>query len=61
MDVDIKGAIVIFDEAHNIEDISRDAGSVDIEEDILDKLQMELQQLLHSDTAIYQPLYEMTQ
>ncbi|WJX15585.1 DNA helicase [Trifolium repens] len=61
MDVDIKGAIVIFDEAHNIEDISRDAGSVDIEEDILEKLHLELQQLLHSDTAIYQPLYEMTQ
>ncbi|XP_073220587.1 uncharacterized protein [Cicer arietinum] len=60
MDVDIKGAIVIFDEAHNIEDISRDAGSVDIEEDILDKLQMELQQLCPSNTAIYQPLYEMT-
>ncbi|XP_050887551.1 uncharacterized protein LOC127092709 [Lathyrus oleraceus] len=61
MDVDIKGAIVIFDEAHNIEDISRDAGSVDIEEDILDKLQMELQLLCHSNTAVYQPLYEMTQ
>ncbi|KAH1214741.1 Fanconi anemia group J [Glycine max] len=34
MDVDIKGAIVILDEAHNIEDIARDAGSVDIEEDV---------------------------
>ncbi|XP_004499955.1 uncharacterized protein [Cicer arietinum] len=60
MDVDIKGAIVIFDEAHNIEDISRDAGSVDIEEDVLDKLQMELQQLCPSNTAVYQPLYELT-
>ncbi|XP_022638315.1 Fanconi anemia group J protein homolog isoform X2 [Vigna radiata var. radiata] len=61
MDVDIKGAIVILDEAHNIEDIARDAGSVDIEEDVLDKLQMELQQLCSINTAIYQPLYEMTQ
>lgn len=61
MEVDIQGAIVIFDEAHNIEDISRDAGSVDIEEDTLDKLQMELEQLCHSDIAIYLPLYEMTQ
>ncbi|KAG2390597.1 Regulator of telomere elongation helicase 1-like protein [Vigna angularis] len=61
MDVDIKGAIVILDEAHNIEDIARDAGSVDIEEDVLDKLQMELQQLCSINTAIYQPLYEMAQ
>ncbi|XP_057423797.1 uncharacterized protein LOC130717557 isoform X2 [Lotus japonicus] len=61
MDVDIRGAIVILDEAHNIEDITRDAGSVDIEEDVLDKLQVELQQLCSSNTAIYQPLYEMTQ
>ncbi|KAH1204317.1 12-oxophytodienoate reductase 1 [Glycine max] len=35
MDEDIKGAIVILDEAHNIEDIARDVGSVDIEEDDL--------------------------
>ncbi|XP_020217515.1 Fanconi anemia group J protein homolog isoform X2 [Cajanus cajan] len=61
MDVDIKGAIVILDEAHNIEDISRDAGSVDLEEDVLDKLQMELQQLCSVNAAIYQPLYEMAQ
>ncbi|XP_028765231.1 Fanconi anemia group J protein homolog isoform X1 [Neltuma alba] len=59
MDVDIKGAIVILDEAHNIEDITRDAGSVDIEEDVLDKLQMELQQLCPFNALIYQPLYEM--
>ncbi|KAK7283806.1 hypothetical protein RIF29_13552 [Crotalaria pallida] len=61
MDVDIKGAIVIFDEAHNIEDITRDAGSVDVEDDVLDKLQMELQFLCSENAAIYQPLYEMTQ
>ncbi|KAK4276444.1 hypothetical protein QN277_014596 [Acacia crassicarpa] len=61
MDVDIKGAIVILDEAHNIEDITRDAGSVDIEEDVLDKLQTELQQLCPVNPLIYQPLYEMVQ
>ncbi|KAE9617276.1 putative RNA helicase [Lupinus albus] len=61
MDVDIKGAIVILDEAHNIEDTTRDAGSVDIEDDVLDKLQMELQYLCSENAAIYQPLYEMAQ
>ncbi|CAK9178303.1 unnamed protein product [Ilex paraguariensis] len=35
MEVDIKGAIVILDEAHNIEDIARDAGSVHVEEEVL--------------------------
>lgn len=28
--IDLSGAIVIFDEAHNIEDVARDAASVDI-------------------------------
>uniref|UniRef100_A0A2P2NJW8 Helicase ATP-binding domain-containing protein n=1 Tax=Rhizophora mucronata TaxID=61149 RepID=A0A2P2NJW8_RHIMU len=35
MEIDIKGAILVLDEAHNIEDIARDAGSVDVEEDVL--------------------------
>ncbi|KAF5955973.1 hypothetical protein HYC85_008829 [Camellia sinensis] len=35
MEVDISGAIIILDEAHNIEDIARDGGSVDIDEDAL--------------------------
>lgn len=61
MDVDIKEAIVIFDEAHNIEDVARDAGSLDLEEDILLKLQTELEQLCLVDAIIYQPLYEMIQ
>ncbi|XP_007018074.2 PREDICTED: Fanconi anemia group J protein isoform X1 [Theobroma cacao] len=61
MDVDIKGAIIVLDEAHNIEDIARDAGSVDLEEDALLKLQTELEQLYMIDATIYQPLYEMIQ
>ncbi|CAK9325115.1 unnamed protein product [Citrullus colocynthis] len=61
MDVDIKGAIVILDEAHNIEDIARHAGGVDVEEDTLNKLRMELEQLCHVNSLVYQPLYEMTQ
>ncbi|CAB4309336.1 unnamed protein product [Prunus armeniaca] len=61
MEVDIKGSIVVLDEAHNIEDVARDAGSVDIEEDILHKLQMELEQLCPVDVLVYQPLYELIQ
>ncbi|KAH9759621.1 Helicase ATP-binding domain-containing protein [Citrus sinensis] len=55
MEVDIKGAILILDEAHNIEDIARDAGSVDIDEDVL------LKQVCSVNPMIYQPLIEMTQ
>ncbi|KAK0577247.1 hypothetical protein LWI29_030173 [Acer saccharum] len=61
MEVDIKGAIVILDEAHNIEDIARDSGSIDVEEDVLAKLQMELGPLCSVNPMIYQPLSEMTQ
>uniref|UniRef100_A0A803NAA5 Helicase ATP-binding domain-containing protein n=1 Tax=Chenopodium quinoa TaxID=63459 RepID=A0A803NAA5_CHEQI len=61
MEIDIKGAILVLDEAHNIEDISREAGSVDVDEDALHKLQMELGQLCGGDALTYQPLYEMVQ
>ncbi|CAI0434835.1 unnamed protein product, partial [Linum tenue] len=61
MEVDIKGAILVLDEAHNIEDIARDAGSVDLDEDALGKLQIELGQVCSGDAMIYQPLYEMIQ
>ncbi|XP_058098589.1 uncharacterized protein LOC131243331 isoform X2 [Magnolia sinica] len=63
MEVDIKGAIVILDEAHNIEDMARDAGSLDVEEEVLDILQTELGQLCLVDSVamIYQPLYDVIQ
>ncbi|KAL5557707.1 hypothetical protein UlMin_033918 [Ulmus minor] len=61
MEVDIKGAIIVLDEAHNIEDITRDAGSVDVEEEVLLKLQGELELLRPLDALVYQPLYEMMQ
>ncbi|XP_004301629.1 PREDICTED: Fanconi anemia group J protein homolog [Fragaria vesca subsp. vesca] len=61
MEVDIQGSIVVLDEAHNIEDVARDAGSVDIDEEVLNKLQMELEQLCPLDVLVYQPLYEMIQ
>lgn len=58
MEVDIREAIVILDEAHNIEDITRDAGSFEVEEDALLQLQNELEQLSLTDELTYQPLYE---
>ncbi|XP_011100424.1 Fanconi anemia group J protein [Sesamum indicum] len=61
MEVDISGSIIIFDEAHNIEDIARDAGSIDLDEEVLLHLQTELGQLSLNDSMTYQPLFEMTQ
>ncbi|XP_043711394.1 Fanconi anemia group J protein homolog isoform X2 [Telopea speciosissima] len=58
MEVDLEGSILILDEAHNIEDMAREAGSLDVEEDALDALQTELGQLCLSDSTIYQPLHE---
>ncbi|KAH9626953.1 hypothetical protein KSS87_005722 [Heliosperma pusillum] len=61
MEVDIKGAVLILDEAHNIEDMSREAGSVNVDEDAFQKLQLELGQLCSTDALTYQPLFEMVQ
>ncbi|KAG9442947.1 hypothetical protein H6P81_018801 [Aristolochia fimbriata] len=63
MEVDLRGAIVILDEAHNVEDIARDAGSLDVEEESLDALLAELGQLClnESESMVYQPLYDMIQ
>ncbi|URD78260.1 DEXDc2 [Musa troglodytarum] len=63
MDIDIRGSIVILDEAHNIEDVARDAGSIEVEEDVLFALQTELGHLCMADggAMTYQPLYDMIQ
>ncbi|XP_073011468.1 uncharacterized protein [Typha latifolia] len=63
MDVDIKGSIVILDEAHNIEDMARDAGSLDVDEEVLCTLETELGQLCSDDSVamIYRPLYDVIQ
>nr|GEZ05849.1 fanconi anemia group J protein homolog [Tanacetum cinerariifolium] len=61
MELSVKGNIIILDEAHNIEDIARDAGSIDVEEDVLFQLQKELDDLCQKpdQLGIYRPLYEM--
>lgn len=63
MDIDISGSIVILDEAHNIEDIARDAGSVDVDEESLLLLQTELASLATDKAVamIYQPLHDVIQ
>lgn len=42
LDINLKDSIVILDEAHNIEDASRSAGSIDIDETSLEVLIKEL-------------------
>ncbi|KAK1324898.1 hypothetical protein QJS10_CPA01g00247 [Acorus calamus] len=68
MQVNIRGAIVILDEAHNMEDMARDAGSLDVEEEALhvcpcQALQAELGQfcIAGNDALMCQPLYDMIQ
>ncbi|KAM0877027.1 hypothetical protein ACQ4PT_035806 [Festuca glaucescens] len=61
MDIDIRGSVVILDEAHNIEDISREAGSVDVDAESLDSLDGELARLATNQAVamIYQPLHDV--
>lgn len=56
--IDLEGAIVIIDEAHNVEDTSRDSGSFKITKDELDVIINELLSLLHHtkfDSSIFVP------
>ncbi|KAI4989654.1 hypothetical protein ZWY2020_036971 [Hordeum vulgare] len=63
MDINIAGSIVILDEAHNIEDIARDSGSVDVDEESLNSLAEELAKLATDQAVgkIYQPLHDIIQ
>ncbi|KAK3129502.1 hypothetical protein QOZ80_6BG0480720 [Eleusine coracana subsp. coracana] len=63
MDIDIGGSIIILDEAHNIEDIARDAGSVDVDKESLHSLEEELGNLAADEAVamIYQPLHDVIQ
>ncbi|KAF3324872.1 Fanconi anemia group J protein [Carex littledalei] len=73
MDVDIKGSILIIDEAHNMEDMARDGGSVNVDEEVLSGkwflsilvtlLQTELGQLCTDESIAmtYQPLHDVIQ
>jgi Rad3-related DNA helicase len=36
MEIDIRNHVIILDEAHNVEDVSRDSGSLEIAEDDLE-------------------------
>ncbi|KAI9271154.1 helicase C-terminal domain-containing protein [Helicostylum pulchrum] len=46
LDISLKGNIVILDEAHNIEDSSRDAGSFEVDEQMLRVVSKELNQII---------------
>ncbi|OAP17582.1 hypothetical protein AXX17_AT1G21770 [Arabidopsis thaliana] len=59
--VNLQGAIIIFDEAHNMEDIAREAGSINLEEDIIFKLKNELEQMSEVEPEIYDSLYEVVE
>ncbi|XP_056849683.1 uncharacterized protein LOC108825146 isoform X2 [Raphanus sativus] len=55
----LRGAIIIFDEAHNMEDIARESGSIDLGEETLFKLQSELQDIAVEVPQIYQPVCDV--
>jgi fanconi anemia group J protein len=43
MQIDIRGCVVVFDEAHNIEDAAREAASVDLEDTELEQTRARLE------------------
>ena len=58
---ELADTIVIFDEAHNIEDVSRESASLDVELDTINEMIVSLSRAvkynMHPET--YQPLLEM--
>ena len=48
MELDLTGSIIIFDEAHNVESTSRDAGSLQISEQKLHDVNQELNNLIQA-------------
>ncbi|KAG2233499.1 hypothetical protein INT48_003370 [Thamnidium elegans] len=48
LDIKLKGNIVILDEAHNIEDSSREAGSFEVDEQMLRIVSKELNQIINN-------------
>eukprot|EP00897_Mesotaenium_endlicherianum_P000264 jgi/Mesen1/10238/ME000774S09585 len=63
MEVDLNDAIIIFDEAHNIEDEAREAASFSVDFDALNGLHVELQGLVEAQVQpdTYQPLDEIVE
>ena len=55
MGIDVKGNVVVLDEAHNIEDVSRAAASKDFSMDDLDVTIEELQKVTASDECAADP------
>ncbi|KAL1923067.1 uncharacterized protein VTP21DRAFT_9443 [Calcarisporiella thermophila] len=54
MQIDLDDNIVILDEAHNIEDASREAGSFELNESQLSELQKELEALVRVEDEEYE-------
>ncbi|KAG6402395.1 hypothetical protein SASPL_134588 [Salvia splendens] len=58
--INLPGSVIILDEAHNIDDVARECGSIDLEEEYLLELKTDLAQLSMIDDMTYRPLLEMT-
>eukprot|EP00850_Spirogloea_muscicola_P004440 SM000019S04984 [mRNA] locus=s19:321229:329309:- [translate_table: standard] len=63
MEINLTGAVVIIDEAHNIEDVAREAASFAVDLGLLTDLGADLERMVLTGLApdIYQPLAEMMQ
>ncbi|XP_019094422.1 PREDICTED: Fanconi anemia group J protein homolog [Camelina sativa] len=59
--INLKGAIKLLKPCYNMEDIAREAGSINLEEDIIIKLRNELEKLSDDEPEFYEPLYEVVE